>query len=228
MATNHSPFMEWGGQWSLNRRARGRSCHPRPLPLTGPGPAPWPAGHGSRARWPGPARRDAGDHRGARAVPGPRAPQVGAIRHDPDRLLVRSPLPVGERVPRRPQPGQVRPARPPDPLPDHGEPVVPGSSERADRDRDQAGQRVDPPPVSAGPAALPVAATPLRPGPGRRDRTHARAAMTLRECRTSFMQTSETYMVRRRARVRHQRDFVLLVTCHTKRDNSGTRRSPVR
>ena len=69
-----------------------------------------------------------------------------------------------------------------------------------------------------------------RPGSGRRDRirprARLRATMTLRACHTSFMQTSETYMIRRRARVYQQCDFVLLVTCHTKRDNSGTRRSP--
>jgi hypothetical protein len=41
------------------------------------------------------------------------------------------------------------------------------------------------------------------------------------------MQTSKTYMIRRRARLYQQCDFVLLVTCHTKPGNSGTRRSPV-
>jgi hypothetical protein len=46
--------------------------------------------------------------------------------------------------------------------------------------------------------------------------------------RTSLMQTSETYIIRRHARVYQQGDFVLLVTCHTKRHNSGTRRSPAR
>jgi hypothetical protein len=40
------------------------------------------------------------------------------------------------------------------------------------------------------------------------------------------MQTSKTYMIRRRARVHQQCDYALLVTCRTKRDNSGTRRSP--
>ena len=33
-------------------------------------------------------------------------------------------------------------------------------------------------------------------------------------------------MIRRRARVHQQRDFTLLLTCHAKRGNSGTRRSP--
>jgi hypothetical protein len=42
-------------------------------------------------------------------------------------------------------PGQVRLAGRPDPLPDRSEPVIPGSGECADRDRDQAGQWVDPP-----------------------------------------------------------------------------------
>jgi Histidine kinase-, DNA gyrase B-, and HSP90-like ATPase len=41
------------------------------------------------------------------------------------------------------------------------------------------------------------------------------------------MQTSETYMIGWHARVHQQCDFVLSVTSQTKRDNSGTRRSPV-
>jgi hypothetical protein len=49
--------------------------------------------------------------------------------------------------------------------------------------------------------------------------------MPLRACHTSFMQTSETYMIEWHARIHQQCDFVLLVTCHTKRGNSGTRRS---
>ena len=107
----------------------------------------------------------------------------------------------------------------------------PGRGERAQRDRDQAGQRADPPPAaSAGPAAPPAAATPPPPGPGRRDRirprAHPRATMPTRACHTSLMQTSETYMIGWRARLHQQCDFVLLVTCHTKRGNSGTRRSP--
>jgi hypothetical protein len=48
------------------------------------------------------------------------------------------------RIPRSAQAGQVCLAGPPDPLPGRGEPVVPGGRERADRDRDQAGQRIDP------------------------------------------------------------------------------------
>jgi len=41
------------------------------------------------------------------------------------------------------------------------------------------------------------------------------------------MQTSETYMIGWRARVHQQCDSALPVTCHAKRGNSGTRRSPV-
>jgi hypothetical protein len=68
---------------------------------------------------------------GTRASPAP--PRIKAVQHDPDRLLIRCPVPAGERVP------------------------------------------------------------------------------------TSFMQTSETYMIRRHARDYQKCDFVLLVTCHTKR-----------
>jgi hypothetical protein len=53
--------------------------------------------------------------------------------------------PARYRVPRRPQPGQILLAGAPDPLPDRGEPVVADRGERAQHDRDQAGQRVDPP-----------------------------------------------------------------------------------
>ena len=97
-------------------------------------------------------RRPAGAPGPARAWPeqGPgQGTGVKTVQDHPDRLLVRYPVPAGERVPRSAQPGQVRLARPPDPLADRGEPVVPGSGERADRDRDQAGQRVDPPPRRA-------------------------------------------------------------------------------
>ena len=108
-------------------------------------PAGRRAGHGSRARWPRAARRGAGAVRAA-AEQGPgQGPRVEPVQHHPDRLLIRRPVPAGDRVPRSAQPGQVRLAGPPDPLPDRGEPVVPGRGERADRDRDQAGQRVDPP-----------------------------------------------------------------------------------
>lgn len=57
-------------------------------------------------------------------------------------------------------------------------------------------------------------------------RLRPRATMPMRACRTSFMHTSETYMTGWHARVHQQGDFVLLVTCHTKQGNSGTRRSP--
>jgi hypothetical protein len=43
---------------------------------------------------------------------------------------------------------------------------------------------------------------------------------------TSFMQTSETYMIGWRAPLYQQCDSALSVTCHANRDNSGTRRSP--
>ena len=93
-------------------------------------------------------RRPAAAPAAARARPEQRpgqGPRVQAVQHHPDRLLIRCPVPAGDRVPRGAQPGQVCLAGPPDPLPDRGEPVVPGRGERADRDRDQAGQRVDPP-----------------------------------------------------------------------------------
>ena len=74
------------------------------------------------------------------------------------------------------QMGQICLAGAFDPLPDRGEPVVPGRGKRADRDRDQAGQRVDTAPLgSAGQAAPPAAATCSRPAPGRRDRIRPRA-----------------------------------------------------
>jgi len=43
--------------------------------------------------------------------------------------------------------------------------------------------------------------------------------MPMRACHISFMQTSETYMIGRRARIHQQCDPVLLVTCCTKRGN---------
>ena len=96
--------------------------------------------------------RPAGAPAAVRARPGQgpgQGPRVHAVQHYPDRLLIRCPVPAGERVPRSAQPGQVGLPGPPDPLPDRGEPVVPGRGERADRDRDQAGQRVNPPPRRA-------------------------------------------------------------------------------
>ena len=111
-----------------------------------------PAGHGQSASLLPPrcsGRRGAAAARGAvrvAAEQGPgQGPRVKTVQHHPDRLLIRRPVPAGDRVPRSAQPGQVCLAGPPDPLPDCGEPVVPRSGERADRDRDQAGQRVDPP-----------------------------------------------------------------------------------
>ena len=119
---------------ALNRSAGQRFC----LPGRAPGTVTAHAGRGRPAGAPATAR--------ARPEQGPgQGPRVQAVQHDPDRLLIRCPVPAGERVPRGAQPGQVRLAGPPDPLPDRGEPVVPGRGERADRDRDQAGQRVDPP-----------------------------------------------------------------------------------
>ena len=92
--------------------------------------------------------RPAGAPAAARARPeqGPgQGSRVEAVEHDPDRLLIWCPVPAGQRVPRGAQPGQVCLAGALDPLAYRGEPVVPGRGERADRDRDQAGQRVDPP-----------------------------------------------------------------------------------
>jgi hypothetical protein len=70
--------------------------------------------------------------------------RIEAVQDHPDRFLIRCPVPAGDRVPRGVQPGQVGLASAFDPLPDGGEPVVPGGGERAEGDRDQAGQRVDP------------------------------------------------------------------------------------
>jgi len=79
--------------------------------------------------------RPAGAPAAARARPeqGPgQGPRVKTVQHHPDRLLIRRPVPAAERVPRDPQPGQVRLAGALDPLPDRGEPVIPGRGERAD------------------------------------------------------------------------------------------------
>ena len=106
---------------------------------------------------PGPVAADAGRWRpaaraavraAAKQSPG-QGPRVKTVQDHPDRLLIRGPVPAGHRVPRGAQPGQVRLASAFDPLPDRGEPVVPGRGKRADRDRDQAGQRVNPPPRRA-------------------------------------------------------------------------------
>jgi hypothetical protein len=94
------------------------------------------AGRRRPAGAPGPARPEQGPGQGT---------GIKTVQDHPDRLLVRRPVPASERIPRGTQPGQVGLVGPPDPLPDRGEPVIPGRSERADRDRDQAGQRVDPP-----------------------------------------------------------------------------------
>jgi hypothetical protein len=82
--------------------------------------------------------------RGPRRGPG-QGPRIQPVQDHADRFLIRCPVPAGNRVPRGSQPGQVFLARPLRPLPDRGQPVVPGGGERADRDRDLAGQRVDPP-----------------------------------------------------------------------------------
>ena len=79
-------------------------------------------------------RRTAGVPGSARAWPKQSPGQgtgVKTVQDHPDRLLVRRPVPAGERVPRSTQAGQVRLAGPFDPLPDRDEPVVPGGSERA-------------------------------------------------------------------------------------------------
>jgi hypothetical protein len=128
---------------------RRRSCRPPPPPAAGPGPASSPAGrhagHGSRTRWPTEAPPGL---RSALARPEQclgRGTGGNTIQYYPDRLLIWRPAPADQRVRRSAQPGQVRLAGKPDPLPDRSEPVIPGSGERADRDRDQAGQWVDPP-----------------------------------------------------------------------------------
>jgi hypothetical protein len=110
----------------------------------------------------------------------------------------------------------------------------------AHSDRNQAGQRVDPPPrrarVKQRLQLLPRLRGQLLAATGTgfdHARTRARQcqcghATPMRACHAPFMQTSETYMIGWRARVYQQCDFVLLVACHTKRGNSGTRRSPER
>jgi hypothetical protein len=71
------------------------------------------AGHGSRARWPEPTRRGAGNRAGAVRA-GPAGP--GGPDH-PNRFLIRRPVPARDRVPRA-EPGQVGLASPFYPLPD--------------------------------------------------------------------------------------------------------------
>jgi len=177
-------------------RPRGRSCRPRPEPLTAHGPAFLPAEHcvarGSCARWP---RRSAGTPATARAWPeqGPgQSSRSEAGQHDPDRLLIRRPVPAGDRVPRSAHAGQVFLASPPDPLANRGEPVVPRGGERADRDRDQAGQRVIRPcgergSGSASSRCQVPAARSSPPGPDSTTRAHARQChcghATPRSCR---------------------------------------------
>jgi hypothetical protein len=67
------------------------------------------------------------------------------------------------------------------------------------------------PAASAGPAVPPAAATRRRPGHRRqgriRLRARPRATMPVRACHTSSMQTSETYMIGRHARLHQQRDL---------------------
>jgi hypothetical protein len=95
--------------------------------------------------------------------------------------------------------------------------LVPGRGERADGDRDQAGQRVDPPPRRARvrqrfqPLPRPGGQI-LAAGTGLDHATRPRATMPMRACHTSFMQTSETYMIRWRARAHQQCDLTLLRT----------------
>jgi hypothetical protein len=82
--------------------------------------------------------------RAAEQGPG-HGPRIQAVQYHPDRLLIRDPVPARDRVPRPPQPSQIVLAGALDPLPDRGQPVVAGRGVRAQRDRDQAGQRIDPP-----------------------------------------------------------------------------------
>ncbi len=153
-------------------RPRGWSCRPRrgrpAETVPPPCPGPPPAGPGSRARRNWPSLAGGGADLGAgRAAPGPAPARVQAVQHDPDRLLIRRPVPACEGVERRPQPGQIRLAGPLDPLPDRGQPVMPGRGERAHRHRDQTRQRIHPalrrPRVRQG----------LQPLPGPRRQPHA-------------------------------------------------------
>src|SRR5260370_1106951 len=71
--------------------------------------------------------------------------RVKPVQDHPDRLLIRCPVPAGDRIPWSSQAGQVRLAGSSGPLPDRGEPIIPGGGKSADRDRDPAGQRGNPP-----------------------------------------------------------------------------------
>src|SRR5258708_2336929 len=70
---------------------------------------------------------------------------VKPVQDHPDRLLIWCTVPAADRIPWSSQAGQVRLAGSSGPLPDRGEPIIPGGGKSADRDRDQAGQRVNPP-----------------------------------------------------------------------------------
>ena len=141
----------FGGAEQVDPGAVGAAGPTGGLAVYGHGPQPVPGQRlGLLGRAPGTVSAHAGRRRPAGAPAAAPArpeqgPRVEPVQHDPDRLLIRRPVPAGQRVPRGAQPGQVCLAGPLDPLPDRGELVVPGRGERADRDRDQAGQRVDPP-----------------------------------------------------------------------------------
>ena len=188
-----SPAAVAAGGPGCRRRGelRGRSCRPVTVPLTGRGPALWPAGragHGSRARWPGMARRSGG----GRAA----WPEQGPGQRDPGRFS------SGARY--RPAIGR------------------PGTRSRARPawlarfiHWPTAVNRSFPAAVNAQMAiATRQASGLIRPcrerGSGSassrcRDRTRPRArpcaTVPLRACYTSFVETSETYMIRWRARV---------------------------
>ena len=116
------------------RRHRGHGLGP-------PGP-PHPHG-GRRQAVTGGARRRCPGRSRPEQRPAQRL-RVQAVQHDPDRLLIRCPVPAGDRIPRRPQPGQIGLGGALDPLSHRGEPVMPGGGQCAQRHRDQTRQRVDP------------------------------------------------------------------------------------
>ena len=88
--------------------------------------------------------------------------------------------------------------------------------------------------TTASPGEWPRALVTLRryqqPGSGHQDRTrppaHPRATMPSRACHTSFMQTSETYMITWHARIYQPRQFTPYCAYGLNQAKRGTRRSP--
>src|SRR5580700_10418651 len=78
-----------------------------------------------------------------------------------------------------------------------------------------------------GPARPASSARPVPGGPGSDSTARAATGNNDPAAMSHLVHAdSKTYMIRRSARVHEQYDFVLLITYHAKRDNSGTRPSP--